>query len=149
MRYGSRQAGRFAKSDMTPMIDMTFQLIAFFMVVINFSAANQDERIRLPLSELAKPPEAPSEASITLQLTEDGSVLLGADPVPLAELPERLLFQKQLLAARNEQLARETTIIIRADKKAPTGDVQKIMEICQEKPLLFEKFVLRAKQAST
>ena len=30
--------------DMTPMIDMTFQLIAFFMVLINFDASDQDER---------------------------------------------------------------------------------------------------------
>ena len=42
---------------MTPMIDMTFQLIAFFMVLINFSEVEQDQRITLPASELAKPPE--------------------------------------------------------------------------------------------
>ena len=29
---------------MTPMIDMTFQLIAFFMFVVNFSEAEQDDR---------------------------------------------------------------------------------------------------------
>ena len=48
-----------AESDMTPMIDMAFQLIAFFMVLINFSEADQNERIHLPSSELAKPPDAP------------------------------------------------------------------------------------------
>ena len=37
--------------DMTPMIDMTFQLITFFMVVKNFSEAEQDDRIQLPLAE--------------------------------------------------------------------------------------------------
>ena len=40
---------------MTPMIDMTFQLIAFFMVLVNFADADQNARIRLPSSELAKP----------------------------------------------------------------------------------------------
>jgi len=43
--------------DMTPMIDMTFQLITFFMFVMNFSEAEQDERIQLPSSQLAKPVE--------------------------------------------------------------------------------------------
>ena len=36
------------EGDLTPMIDMTFQLIAFFMVLINFTEADQDERIKLP-----------------------------------------------------------------------------------------------------
>ena len=34
---------------MTPMIDVTFQLIAFFMFVLNFSEVDQDQRINLPL----------------------------------------------------------------------------------------------------
>ena len=38
---------------MTPMIDMTFQLIAFFMVLINFTEADQNQAINLPSSELA------------------------------------------------------------------------------------------------
>ena len=41
------------EGDMTPMIDMVFQLIAFFMVVVNFSEVDQNELIRLPSSELA------------------------------------------------------------------------------------------------
>ena len=32
------------EGDLTPMIDMTFQLIAFFMVLINFTDTEQDER---------------------------------------------------------------------------------------------------------
>ena len=31
------------------MIDVTFQLIAFFMFVLNFSEVDQDQRINLPL----------------------------------------------------------------------------------------------------
>lgn len=51
--------------DMTPMIDMTFQLIAFFMFVVNFSEAEQDDRIQLPSSQLAKPAEAPFDVPET------------------------------------------------------------------------------------
>ena len=49
------------EGDLTPMIDMTFQLIAFFMVLINFTEADQDERIKLPTSVLAKPATARSK----------------------------------------------------------------------------------------
>ena len=56
---------------MTPMIDMTFQLIAFFMVLINFSDVEQDQRVNLPASELAKPPDTAYDEPITMQMTAD------------------------------------------------------------------------------
>jgi biopolymer transport protein ExbD len=45
--------------DMTPMIDVTFQLITFFVFTLNFSEAVTDDRIQLPMSQLAKPAEGP------------------------------------------------------------------------------------------
>ena len=81
MRYSKATAG-VTKPDMTPMIDIVFQLIAFFMLVINFTKVDQNELIRLPASELAKPPEAPPESPITLQLTSRGSVIFGGEETP-------------------------------------------------------------------
>ena len=149
MRYGSRQSGRIAKSEMTPMIDMTFQLIAFFMVVVNFSEAEQNERIRLPLSELAKPVKAEVQTRITLQLTDDGTVILGGTDLRISQLGDALLLEKRHLEAMGDESAKEVSIIIRADRDAQTGEVQEIIEICQKAPLWFDKFVLRARQAST
>ena len=57
------------------MIDITFQLMSFFMFVLNFSDAEQNELIQLPESELAKPSEAVLEYPITLHLTAQGRVL--------------------------------------------------------------------------
>ena len=70
------------EGDLTPMIDMTFQLIAFFMVLINFTQSEQDQRIQLPESTLAKPPEAPLEFPITLHLLPDGQVVIGGNTDP-------------------------------------------------------------------
>ena len=64
MRIKKPDSG-IAEGDLTPMIDMTFQLIAFFMVLINFSQAEQNDKIELPLSELAKPPEGRLEHPVT------------------------------------------------------------------------------------
>ena len=41
MRVKSHEDDR-ADGDLTPMIDMTFQLIAFFMVLINFTEADPE-----------------------------------------------------------------------------------------------------------
>ena len=43
-----------AEGDMTSMIDMTFQLIAFFMILINFADAEANQDIKLPASQLAE-----------------------------------------------------------------------------------------------
>jgi biopolymer transport protein ExbD len=135
--------------DMTPMIDMTFQLIIFFMLLINFSEADQSERIHLPSSELAKPADAPLESPITLQLTTSGTVLLGGEEVPLAGFSPLLQREKRFLLLRADKSHRaeavaKATIIIRGDAKAKTGMVQELIKVCQDTG--FEKFVLRAKQ---
>ena len=54
MRIQSRHFGTSAEPDMTPMIDVTFQLIAFFMFVLNFSEVDQDQRVNLPRSSNGK-----------------------------------------------------------------------------------------------
>jgi hypothetical protein len=76
-----RPRSNIVDGDMTPMIDMTFQLIAFFMVLINFTQSEQNERIQLPDSQLAKPPDAPLEYPITLHLTKEGTVIIGGEEI--------------------------------------------------------------------
>lgn len=126
---------------MTPMIDVTFQLITFFMFVMNFSEAEQDERIQLPLSQLARPVEGVLEAPITLQLTADGRVIYAGELVAVADIGGRLEREKALLveSGREPELA---TIIVRADAQAKAGDVQQVIKSCQERG--FERFALRA-----
>lgn len=131
------------EADMTPMIDMTFQLIAFFMVLINFTEAEQNERITLPLSALATPPDAPPESPLTIQLTKDGTVLFAGEEVPVGGIEPYLLREVQLLESLNRSPT-EATVIIRADATVRTGVVQEVIKACQEKR--FEKFSLRAKQ---
>lgn len=132
-----------AEADMTPMIDMTFQLIAFFMVLINFAEDNQDQRINLPQSELAKPPEGAMDSPITLQLDKVGNVLYDAEEVPVSRMREKLAREVDSIR-RQEKSVKDATIIIRADGQTPTGQVQDLIQVCQE--LTFEKFALRAKQ---
>ena len=128
--------------DMTPMIDMTFQLIAFFMFVSNFSQAEQDDRVQLPLSQLAKPSDAPIESPITLQLTNKSSVIYSGELVGIGELGTYLEREKSAILDAGKEPA-DATVIVRADAGARTGEVQDVIKICQEKG--FEKFALRAK----
>lgn len=127
--------------DMTPMIDVTFQLITFFMFTLNFSEAVQDQRIQLPTSQVAKPVENADLEPLTLQLMDDGRVIYNGEPVALAALGDYLENEKAvMLAASKEPSA--ATVVVRADGRSKTGDVQQIIRSCQEKG--FDKFVLRA-----
>ena len=141
----AKQIPPMAEGDMTPMIDMTFQLIAFFMVLINFSEAEQDQRIKLPSSELAKPPDKAYTAHRTLQLTKSGTVVFGGDEVPVDGL-EVLLQREKILLERQKKDLSDVTIIVRADSAAKTGKVQDMIQVCQK--VGFDQFSLHAKQTA-
>lgn len=125
------------------MIDMTFQLIAFFMVLINFSDAEQDDRIKLPASVLAKPPSVPLENPIFLQVTKDGDVIVSGEPVPIAGVRPFLITEAEALEFADKDRS-SATVIIRSDGATPTGKVQELIQVCQQ--VKFEKFALRAKE---
>lgn len=127
--------------DMTPMIDMTFQLITFFMFVMNFSEAEQDDRIQLPSSQLAKPVEGAMESPITLQLTNKGSIVYAGEEVAVADIGAYLEREKTVMLESGKE-PNAATVIVRADGRSKTGEVQKIIQTCQEKG--FERFALRA-----
>ncbi|MEY4177649.1 MAG: hypothetical protein RLY70_1223 [Planctomycetota bacterium] len=131
------------EGDFTSMIDMVFQLIAFFMVLINFNDADQNEKIQLPGSELARPPDGPLTFPITLHVTREGTVIVGGDEVPVAGLRPYLLREQDALTLQNRKIA-DATVIIRGDSDAKTGKVQEVIQECQKNK--FEKFALRAKE---
>lgn len=127
--------------DMTPMIDIVFQLMTFFIFTLNFSEAEQDDRIQLPLSQLAKPVPGPVEKPITLQVTSTSAVIYAGELIPVLQIGAYLEREKASLVAAGRQPS-EATVIVRADGRAKTGEVQEVVKICQDKG--FEKFALRA-----
>jgi biopolymer transport protein ExbD len=138
----------FVEIDYTPMIDMTFQLIAFFMILINFSDGEQDERVQLPSSMIAKPPDAASDTPITIQMVRDGKIIMNGQMLPDANALRPFLKNERYVMQTRNQSEKDATIIIRADKDAKTGLVQQIIKVCQEPGIGFEKFTLRAKAES-
>jgi len=136
----------FVELDYTPMIDMTFQLVAFFMILINFAEGEQDQRVQLPSSILAKPPQAPFETPITIQMVRSGQIVMSGQLYPNVDSIKPLLNNEKYVMESQGKSAGDATIIIRAHKDAKTGMVQEIIKVCQE--LGFEKFTLRAKSES-
>jgi biopolymer transport protein ExbD len=139
--------------DMTPMIDCVFQLITFFMVVINFENTQADERVKLPDSELAKPPKVKLEEELVLNVgfirNSDGSrrvqeplVFYPGKDTPIKDMGPILKKEKDIYRLRHPKGPIKATVVIRADGEVPTGQIQELIKLCQAQE--FEKFVLKA-----
>ena len=140
--------------DMTPMIDIVFQLIAFFMVINNFEQTQADERVKLPRDALAKPPEVKIEHEITLNIgylrdlngerTNPDPFLFnfgGEDMIPPLNASKALEQEARLYNNREVELA-DVTIKVRSDAEVPTGVVQELIKLAQDAG--FEKFAMSA-----
>lgn len=145
MRISKPKLPTSAEMDMTPMIDVCFQLIAFFMFVLNFSEIDTDQRINLPASELARPPDAPYAQPLTVQMTADDTILFAGDEMVASALQSALNREAQIIKAYPNKKLSDVTVVIRADRMAKTGKVQEIIQMCQKAG--FDMFALRGKSS--
>ncbi|MBW3540413.1 MAG: biopolymer transporter ExbD [Planctomycetes bacterium] len=143
--------------DMTPMIDIVFQLISFFMVITNFEQTQADERVKLPADRLAKPAEVKRDNELVLNVgykrDKDGNktdpralVFYAAQDIPVANIGPKLKIEQQVFKDTGVDL-KEVTLIIRADAEVPAGLIQMLIKLSQEAG--FEKFALKAKAEET
>ena len=142
MKFKKHDSG-IVEGDMTPMIDMTFQLVAFLMIMCNFSGSESDARVVLPTSVLARPVDTAPDNFFTVQMTDDADCIVEGRIIPQSGLYDLLLRKAQYYESRGKQIS-DVTVIVRAHKGAPTGKVQDLVKECQR--ARFEKFVLRAKE---
>ena len=144
----------FTEPDMTPMIDIVFQLLTFFMIAINFENTKADERVKLPRDMLAKPPEVKPEHELVINFGyERDANGVRKNPVPtvfynekyveVAQMSPDLEQEKRVMEAMHgKEVIDKVTVLIRADSEVPTGLVQQLIKKCQDNG--FTKFSLRA-----
>ena len=125
------------------MVDVAFLLIVFFALAFNFSVADQNERVKLPVSELARPPEEPPPHLVTLHILPNGDVIYDNIERSLAGLHAPLQHQIAVLKYLNVP-ADKVTGIIRADAQCEFRHVHDVIELCQG--LGLEKFTLRTRR---
>ena len=144
MKYAKANT-KILEGDLTPMIDMTFQLIAFFMLLINFSEVDRAEEIMLPTSVMAIPPEERPDYQIILNLEPGGSVKFQGQLIDDIDSLRPILKQEKNNATREKvSNPADIAVVIRAHEDTPTGLVQRLIVKCQEEQL--ESFSLRVKE---
>jgi biopolymer transport protein ExbD len=142
-----------AEPNLTPLLDVVFQLITFFMLMINFSSDNYDRRITLPVAGSARPIEDEQQVSedrLVLNVDKDGHLLMGGEVQPLHKAIQTIKRQADLIrlnikAAGHKPDASgglQTTIVLRADRETQFSSVLGLIKACQAQG--FRKFALKA-----
>ncbi|HEV3416089.1 MAG TPA: biopolymer transporter ExbD [Pirellulales bacterium] len=141
-----------AEPNLTPILDMVFQLITFFMLVINFKANLMDKAMDLPVIGSARPLDKDDKRSFfMLNLNNKGQFTVYGHPYTDEGVPNYIATQAEIykLAERRAHTDFDpdkdelpTTVIIRADKGTQFKKVYRLIQLCQDNG--FRSFAFRA-----
>ena len=107
-----------ASIDLTPLIDVVFQLLIFLMVASNFT--KPESFVDLPTApDSAVPSDRPAE-KITVTINPDDTILLDSEPLPLADLAATILARTAATGITRAE--------IRGDKASNLGTFVTVME---------------------
>ena len=108
--------------NLTPMIDIVFLLMIFFMVGTKFTELEKTIALQVPAVNPSNSLDSPTEA-LVLNVKGDGSLVFDGQPVSGAALAQTLAAAK----ARNGDFA----LYIRGDETAPHGVMARVYGACR------------------
>ncbi len=109
---------------LTPLIDVVFLLLIFFLVTSEFEEEERRLDIVLPSATSAVPMTS-KPREVVVDIDRDGNLYLSGQPTDLPEL-QRLL---QIAVANNPT---NQTVVIRADYETSFQPVVTVMDICNK-----------------
>jgi biopolymer transport protein ExbD len=145
----SLSRGASAEPNLTPILDMVFQLITFFMLVINFKTAAMDLDLKLPVVGSARPVDTQGQEDLLiLNVNSQGQLrVYGQQVNDVANYIANEAQASLLVARRSSQQIKggdelPSTVVIRADKGTPFTMLNHIIQTCQTNG--YRKFALKA-----
>ena len=126
-----------AEPNLTPLLDMVFQLITFFMLVINFKGASLDLSLKLPVLGSARPLDRHGKLEpLLLNIDSEGRVHAYGQKVdiePHIGREARLLREQlRILGTPINNGELPVSVIVRADRSAPFHLVNHVLKVCQD-----------------
>jgi len=107
---------------LTPLIDVVFLLLIFFLVTSEFEEEERRLDIVLPTATSAVPMTS-KPREVVVDVDSQGVVYLRGEPTPLDELEQ--LLRKAVAANPTNQ-----TVVIRADQSTSFQPVVSVMDVC-------------------
>lgn len=138
-----------AEPNLTPMLDLVFQLITFFVLIFNFKADELDQSLKLPVVGSARVVETQGQVDLAvLNINKSGDLMVFGAPVKnidnyiAHEAQASMLVSHMTPADVEEGKELPTTIVIRADRGTPFGMINRVIKSCQDNG--FRSFALKA-----
>lgn len=119
----SRSAFRF---NITPMIDVVFLLIIFFLVASYYLRSEQSRAVQLPAAVGGRNNPESALPHITITVESDGRWSIAGQILEPQQAESRI----RQLAAATRDTGRTGEVRIRADRRASYGEVRRLIEIC-------------------
>jgi biopolymer transport protein ExbD len=122
MRIPARNDRGGLKFDITPMIDVVFNLIIFFLVTSHFVRSEQVESVDLATAT-QKEQKNPVALPLVITIQKDQSLSIRGESVDLGQIDQLILAGKLEQGERFE-------VHVRADKTVPFQVIEPIMISC-------------------
>lgn len=127
------KSGTGATLDLTPIVDVVFNLLIFFALSLNFAATSGGINVKLPSASSAEPVKT---EQLTINLTQAGQVYYNDEEINMDDLSPKLQGIED----------KESLVIIRADNTVPHGQVVEVMDIVKSEG--FSKLAIAVDQAA-
>jgi biopolymer transport protein ExbD len=123
MRIPCRAVSGDVGFNMTPMIDVVFQLIIFFLLSSHLARQETHLPLPLPTADSGQAEEDEGQARVTVNVLADGTLLVASRPIQPEELTA-------LLRQRRGEHGDALQVRIRADRSVPYPRVEPVMLAC-------------------
>ncbi|MBM4002763.1 MAG: biopolymer transporter ExbD [Planctomycetes bacterium] len=111
--------------NMTPMIDVVFQLLIFFLVSSHIAKQEAQMPLPLPIADSGTDDEESQRPRVTINLLPDDQLLMAGKPIVAGQLPERL---RDVVGREG----RDVEIRIRCDRRVAYRNVEPILMGCAQ-----------------
>ena len=123
MRKKGRKAAEGGQINMTPMIDIVFQMIIFFVCTVELERKAVNERIRLAMAPHGPAEEKKDPRTILVDVDDKGRISINRTQLPLP------VFNAVIRKAVAET-GQTTPVVIRGDIDTRHEHIRKVMDIC-------------------
>ena len=130
----SKRVGAISNLDLTPMVDVVFNLLIFFALSLNFVTSSGGINVKLPEASSAKPIKA---ENITINLTKTGEIYYNKEVSTLEQVKKKLKDVKD----------KNSLVIIRADDQVEHGKVVEAMDAAKSEG--FSKLAIAVQKENT
>jgi biopolymer transport protein ExbD len=118
----SRTNNDGASIELTPLIDMVFLLLIFFLVATTFHQTEREMQVALPHAAFAGPIST-SLREIVINVDQDGGIIVSGRTVDADDLRSII---EQAVAVNPDQ-----KVTVRGDRRAAYGNVARVLDICK------------------